>query len=66
MPERISTVKRGEHYRWEGVRIVVTRVAADGTWADIACAAGDSQWRKRQPLPMPAGTERVLIGPVTT
>ncbi len=63
MPELISTVKCGEHYRWEGVRMVVTRVAKDGTWADIACAVGDSQWRKRQRLPMPIGTERVALGP---
>lgn len=60
MPDRISAVKRGEHYRWEGVRMVVTRVAKDGTWADIACASGDMQWRKRQPLPMPPGTEPVV------
>jgi hypothetical protein len=63
IPDRISTVKRGEHYRWEGVRMVVTRVAKDGSWADIACASGDGQWRKRQPLPMPLGTERVVLGP---
>lgn len=65
MSDRISTVKRGEHFRWEGVRMVVTRVAKDGTWADIACASGDMQWRKRQRLPMPLGTERVAMGPAS-
>jgi hypothetical protein len=61
MAERIADVKRGDQFRWQGVRIIVTRVAKDGTWADIVCAVGETHWRKRQRLPMPEGCERIVF-----
>lgn len=32
------------------VYIRVTRVAKDGSWADIVCMTWAASWRKRQPL----------------
>jgi hypothetical protein len=56
--QRISDVKRGEWYSWNGVSIRISRVARDCTWADIWCWDGETYWTKRQPLPLPEGTER--------
>lgn len=53
-------VNKGDTFTWEDVVIVqVTRVAEDGTWADVACRrVGDPDcvcctWTKRQLLPFP-------------
>lgn len=61
--ERISDVKRGDHFIFSNgaVQIEVTRVAKDGTWADIVCSTGSARWSKRQPLPMPEGVERRIF-----
>lgn len=46
------------------VVIEVTRVARDGSWADIVCSTWAVQWRKRQPLPLhytrPASVDEVV------
>lgn len=36
------------------VFVTVTRVAVDGSWADIVCQTWAVQWRKRQTLPLPS------------
>jgi hypothetical protein len=38
------------------VYVEVTRVAKNGTWADIRCYTWASSWAKRQPLPLPPDT----------
>lgn len=38
------------------VFIEVTRVARDGSWADLRCCTWAVMWTKRQPLPLPEGT----------
>lgn len=60
MSIRISDLKRGDWLTWQGVEILVTRVARDASWADIRCKelGSNYEWRKRQRLPMPEGTER--------
>lgn len=47
-----SRVRAGDRFTTEdGLRIRVTRVARDATWADIAVRSQDGAgWRKRQPL----------------
>jgi hypothetical protein len=60
----VNTPVKGQKYLWRGVRIEVTRVNADGLWADIRCfvpavppSPGDvmgrqeNSWTKRQPTP---------------
>jgi hypothetical protein len=56
--ERIWDVRKGDRLDWDGISIEVTRVARDGTWADIRCQDYPAMWTKRQPLPMPEGTVR--------
>ena len=47
--------RRGDRYEWHGVDIGITRVAADGTWADITVSPpSGAGWTKRQPLPFPS------------
>lgn len=52
-------MKAGDNYTWKGsVAVQVTRVASDGTWADIVCQNyGDTgmgtMWTKRISLPFP-------------
>jgi hypothetical protein len=55
-------VKRGDRYIWRHasapdvhVYIYITRVARDGSWADIRCCTWLRGWSKRQPLPLPEG-----------
>jgi hypothetical protein len=51
----VSTVKKGDAFNWNGVRVQVTRAAKDGSWADIWCMASIWEvWTKRQSLPFPA------------
>lgn len=57
--------ERGDRYVWshadrpgEPVFIEITRVARDGSWADLVCYTWAASWRKRQPLPLPGGTDR--------
>jgi hypothetical protein len=51
-------VIRGQVWQWNGVKILVTRTARDGSWADIrAKAEHGSGWSKRQPLPFPGTWE---------
>jgi hypothetical protein len=58
-------MERGDKFVWHGgpgqssnpVYIEVTRVARDGSWADIWCGIGSKSWTKRQRLPLPPGTE---------
>jgi hypothetical protein len=52
-----STLKAGDEFvaypecsPRQRVFIRVTRVARDGSWADIACRTWAVEWRKRQPL----------------
>lgn len=61
----ISKVAKGERLTWRHdddpdhpVYIEVTRVARDGTWADIRCHTFADSWSKRQPLPLPQGVRR--------
>jgi hypothetical protein len=61
--------ERGDRYVWshadrpaEPVFIQITRVARDGSWADLVCYTWAASWRKRQPLPLPARTERRAWG----
>jgi len=55
---------RGDKYRWGkqqavAMQVTVTRVARDGSWADIRCrAANGGEVRKRQRLPFPASFEK--------
>ena len=51
------TVERGQRYvaypderQARRVFIEVTRVAKDGSWADIRCYTWAAMWTKRQPL----------------
>jgi hypothetical protein len=56
-------LRHGQVYDWNGVTFVVKRVSRDPykPWADIACTGpGGASWKKRQPLPLPAGSK--LIG----
>lgn len=47
-------VTRGQTLRWlDAVDVTVTRVATDGTWADLSCTDGHATWTKRQTLPLP-------------
>lgn len=52
-------MKRGDRYQYPGkegpLKIQVTRVARDGSWADILVVGEYSQWTKRQKL-RPDGT----------
>lgn len=63
-PAPMLTVAKGDRLDWNGVTVVVTRMAKDGTWADIRCDDGELSWSKRQPLPLPAGTKRAPDAPV--
>lgn len=68
MAERITDVRKGDHFYWNGITMTVLRVARDDTWADIRIrqdGAGSGTWAKRQPLPLPAGTVRVENGTET-
>lgn len=60
MPTLISDVKRGDWLVWQGIEMLVTRVSSDGAWADLRCKQLGTgyEWRKRQRLPLPEGTER--------
>ncbi len=55
------TVRRGDQLVWRHnlwpvpLYITVTRVARDGTWADIDVTMCDAQWSRRIPLPLPSG-----------
>jgi hypothetical protein len=63
-------IKRGDRFVFrmpavpdQPVRIEVTRVARDGSWADIVCTPpAGAPWRKRQQLPMPEHITRVENG----
>ncbi len=57
---------KGDTYEWLGVTVTVTRVAGDGTWADVACELDGHTWTKRQPLPLPAEAELVTVGEPST
>jgi hypothetical protein len=53
----MSELKRGTRLRWNGSpnqSIEVTRVAKDGSWADIFVYdhGSHASWTKRQPLPL--------------
>lgn len=53
-------VKRDDKYEFAmpgcaPVLVKVTRVARDGSWADLWCTDGHRTWGKRQPLPLPEG-----------
>jgi hypothetical protein len=52
-----TVLRRGDELDWMGVHLVVTRVARDGSWADVQCRSGEHTWTKRQPLPLPAAEE---------
>lgn len=50
----VNGARRGDQFDWSGIAVEVTRVAVDGSWADLICQPRDGDpWRKRQPLPMP-------------
>jgi hypothetical protein len=49
-----TVLRRGDELDWMGVHLVVTRVARDGSWADVQCRSGEHTWTKRQPLPLSA------------
>jgi hypothetical protein len=63
-------VKRGDRFVFrtpavpdQPVQITVTRVARNGSWADIVCTPpAGAPWRKRQQLPMPEHITRVENG----
>lgn len=66
---RAAAPRAGDRYIWSGLAVRVTRVAADGSWADIRVQPGSrAAWGKRQPLPFPPSFERdtddarVLLG----
>lgn len=42
-----TELRKGDAWDWMGVHLVVTRVARDGSWADVACRCGDQTWTKR-------------------
>lgn len=53
-------MKRGDRFLWNGdVAVIVTRVARDGTWADMSCRfvlggkPWGKPWTKRHALPLP-------------
>ena len=58
-------VVRGQVWLWgpqedpaERVKCLVTRVARDGSWADLRCRAWNgNQWSKRMRLPFPGSFE---------
>jgi hypothetical protein len=61
-----TSVVKGQRYTWTHgatpdmpIDVLVTRVAADQSWADIVCTDTlGVPWRKRQPLPFPQGMKR--------
>jgi hypothetical protein len=67
MRERITDIRKGDRFYWNGVEITVLRVARDGTWADLRVhpeGPGSGTFTKRQSLPLPAGTIRIEDGPL--
>lgn len=50
-------VTKGDNYTWrDEVAVQVTRVAKDGSWADLYCEVMGNiggGWAKRMPLPLP-------------
>jgi hypothetical protein len=59
LADPLSHPAAGQRYRWNGIEYVVTRVSETGRWADIK-VEGEGGWSKRQPLPLPPGSARVL------
>jgi hypothetical protein len=59
MTARLALPVKGDNYDWNGIRVLVTRVARDGTWADITAVSNLTVWTKRQPLPFPDSFKRV-------
>lgn len=62
MTTLITRVTTGDKFIWHRpngpdtpVYVEVTRVARDGSWADIHCSTWCSFWTKRQRMPLPAG-----------
>lgn len=55
----LQSPAKGDTYEWLGVLVTVTRVATDGTWADVSCELDGHTWTKRQPLPLPEEAELV-------
>lgn len=62
MTALITKVKTGDKFIWRHddapdvpVYVEVTRVARDGSWADIHCHTWGGFWTKRQRMPLPAG-----------
>lgn len=59
------SVRAGDRLVWRHnlwpvpIHIEVTRVARDGTWADIDVTMCDAQWSRRTPLPLPSGCRNV-------
>jgi hypothetical protein len=53
-------IKKGVQFYWMSCFCEITRVGADGSWADIQVesAVGGNKWTKRQCLPLP---EEVLF-----
>jgi len=57
-----NTPARGDVYLWnESVRAEITRIAKDGSWADLRCTTflNPDSWNKRQKIPFPASFVRV-------
>jgi hypothetical protein len=71
---RVNAVQKGDRFIWgdenhpAAVQVTITRVARDGSWADILCTTGGATfWSKRQRLPFPATFRRVVGGcPMST
>jgi hypothetical protein len=59
MAETATLPAADQRYTWQGLTYTITRVARDGSWADIT-VEGVGGWTKRQPLPLPSGS--MLIG----
>jgi hypothetical protein len=68
MNDEVTQVEKGHCFVWQTDRYpdpvycVVTRVARDGSWADLRCRGGSAAWTKRQPLPLSPGFRRVGRG----
>lgn len=58
-------IRRGDRLVWRHdlwpvpLHIAVTRVARDGTWADIDVTMCDAQWSRCAALPLPSGCRPV-------
>lgn len=62
LDRRMAYPHKGDLFEWQDHAVIVTRVAKDGTWADIRVHHPfGATWTKRQPLPIPADWEFIGV-----